>query len=118
MTVDNKLNVSGGVVSKFALGPDRSARFVLVVLTRADAGNSDRRVDVKLKPPTLDEPMPMQFEVPEAAIGEYPGFAFFDIDTKLPSDGRWMVEVTGGGETLSLPLIVSTWEGPLPPGIS
>jgi hypothetical protein len=111
-TVDNKLNVSGGVVSRFALGPDRFVRFVLVVLTRTDDETPDRRVDVTIKPPTLDEPLSMGFEVPEAAIGEFPGFAYFDVEVTLPFDGRWIIEVAGGGETLSLPLVVSAWEGP------
>jgi hypothetical protein len=113
-TVNSKLDVSGGVLSRFALGPNRAARFVLVVLTRADGEDSDRRVDVKIVPPTLGEPLRMSFEAPEAAVGEYPGFAFFDIGVTLPVDGRWVVEVTGGGETLSLPLAVSSWEAPPP----
>jgi hypothetical protein len=50
-TVDNKLNVSGGVLSKFTVGPDRCAQLVLVVLTRADDHESDRFVDVDIKPP-------------------------------------------------------------------
>ena len=41
--VDNKLNVSGGVLSRVAVGPDRSAQLVLVVLTEAQTGNSDNR---------------------------------------------------------------------------
>ena len=91
------------------------ARFALVVLTRADEENSDRRVDVEIKPPTLDEPLSMRFEVPEASIGEFPGFAYFDIEVGLPVDGRWALEVSGGGETLSLPLVVTGWTEPPPP---
>jgi hypothetical protein len=89
-TIDNKLNVAGGVLSKFTLGPDRSASFVLVVLTRADADsdNSDRRIEVELIPPTGEAPVLRRFEVPEASIGEFPGFAFFGIDANLPVDGR------------------------------
>lgn len=114
-TVNNKLDVSGGVLARFALGPDRTARFVLVVLTRADGEDGDRRVEVKIVPPTLDEPLRMSFEAPEAAVGEFPGFAFFDIAVTLPFDGRWVVEVAGGGETISLPLAVSSWGAPPPP---
>ena len=36
-----KLNVQGGVLSKFTVGPDRLARFVLVVLTRP-MGSADQ----------------------------------------------------------------------------
>ena len=116
-TVDNKLNVSGGVLSRFTVGADRLARFVLVVLTKADSGNSDRRVDVEIRPPTLDEPLHRRFDVPEASLGEFPGFAFFDIDVTLPFDGRWVIEVTGGGAGVSLPLVVTGWTLPPPPGI-
>jgi hypothetical protein len=117
-TIDNKLNVAGGVLSKFTVGPDRSASFVLVVLTRADSDNSDnsdnsdRRVEVELIPPTGDAPVMRRFEVPEASIGEFPGFAFFGIDASLPVDGRWVIVVTGGTEAITLPLLVESWTPP------
>ena len=57
-TVDNKLNVQGGVLSRYTVGPDRWAQFMLVVLTRADGEDSDaRRVTVEIRPPTLEEPL-------------------------------------------------------------
>ncbi len=111
-TIDNKLNVAGGVLSKFTVGPDRSASFVLVVLTRADSDNSDRRVEVELIPPTGEAPVLRRFEVPEASIGEFPGFAFFGIDASLPVDGRWVIVVTGGSEAITLPLLVDTGTPP------
>jgi hypothetical protein len=114
-TVDNKLNVQGGVLSRFTVGPDRLAQFMLVVLTQPD-DDSDRRVDVEITPPTLDAPIRTWFEAPEAALGEFPGFAFFGIDVTLPSDGRWVIDVTSGGAGVSLPLVVNTWP-PAPFGI-
>jgi hypothetical protein len=111
-TVDNKLNVQGGVLSKFTVGPDRYARFVLVVLTQPDSEDSDRRVDVEIKPPTLDAPQYKWFDAPEAAVGQFPGFAFFEIDARLPVDGRWTIEVTCGGSSVSLPLVVDGWAPP------
>jgi hypothetical protein len=111
-TVDNKLNVAGGVLSKYTVGPDRSASFVLVVLTRADTDDSDRRVEVELIPPTGDQPIHRRFEVPEASIGEFPGFAFFGVDVSLPVDGRWVIVVTGATEAITLPLLVDTWTPP------
>jgi hypothetical protein len=114
--VDNKLNVQGGVLSKFAVGPDRLARFMLVVLTLPDDDDSDRRIDVEITPPTLDAPLHTSFEAPEATLGEFPGFAFFGIDVTLPSDGRWVIDVTSGGAGVSLPLVVSSW-APAPFGI-
>ncbi len=111
-TVDNKLNIQGGVLARFTVGPDRFARFVLVVLTRADTENSDRRIDIEIMPPTLDEAQHLRFEVPEASLGEFPGFAFFDVGVALPFDGRWMIVVNGGGEAISLPLVVNSWSPP------
>lgn len=108
-TVDNKLNVQGGVLSKYTVGPDRWAQFVLVVLTRSDSEDSDQRVVVQMRPPTLDEPLEQTFMVPEASIGEFPGFAFFDIAVNLPDDGRWVVTVNGGDGVISLPLLVTGW---------
>ena len=119
-TVDNKLNVQGGVLSKYTVGPDRAARFVLVVLTQAeaDAESGDRRLDVELMPPKLDEvPQYRRFEVPEVAIGTFPGFAFFEIDINLPFDGRWVIVVTGGTGAISLPLLVDGWAPPSSLGI-
>jgi hypothetical protein len=115
-TVDNKLDVQGGVLSRFTVGPDRFARFMLVVLTLPDDDDSDRRVDVAITPPTLDAPMRASFEAPEATLGEFPGFAFFGIDVTLPSDGRWLIDVTSGGAGVSLPLFVTSWT-PAPFGI-
>lgn len=112
-TVDQKLNVQGGVLSKFTVGPDRFARFVLVVLTQPDTnGSADRRVDVEIRPPTPDAPVYKWFDAPEAAVGEFPGFAFFEIEARLPADGRWAVEVSCSGTGVSLPLVVSGWTPP------
>ncbi|OBK53965.1 hypothetical protein [Mycobacterium sp. 1081908.1] len=111
-TVDNKLNVQGGVLSKFTVGPDRYARFVLVVLTQSESEDSDRRVDVEIKPPTLDAAQYKWFDAPEAAVGEFPGFAFFEIESRLPVDGRWTIEVSCGDSSVSLPLVVNGWTPP------
>jgi hypothetical protein len=115
--VDNKLNVQGGVLARCVVGPDRLTRFILVVLTLPDDDDSNRRVDVELTPPTPDPPIRMSFEVPDATLSEFPGFAFFGIDVALPSDGRWMIDVTSGGEGVSIPLVVSALTPPAPFGI-
>ena len=104
--VDSKLNVSGGVLSRFGLGPDRSARFVLVVLTQAEPGNTDRQIKIEMRPPTDEDPIKLEFEVPEAAVAEFPGFAFFELQLRLPTDGRWVMVVSGGTGAISLPVLV------------
>ena len=105
--VDNKLNVSGGVLSRFMVGPDRSAQFVLVVLTQAETDSPVRRVDVEIRPPTDDEPLKIEYELPGAAAGGEIGFAYFGIEVRLPVNGRWVFVVTGGAGAISLPLVVS-----------
>ncbi|EUA06102.1 MULTISPECIES: hypothetical protein [Mycobacterium] len=105
--VDNKLNVSGGVLFRYTLDADRLARFLLVVLTQTETGNPDRRVDVEIWPPTDDEPLRMPFELPAAATTAEVGFAIFGIEVTLPVDGRWVIVVSGGAGAISLPLLVS-----------
>ena len=110
--VDNKLNVSGGVLSRFGLGPDRSARFVLVVLTQAEPDDTDRQLKIEMRPPTEDDPINLEFEVPEASVAEFPGFAFFELQLRLPSDGRWVMVVSGSTGSISLPVLVSEMQAP------
>lgn len=105
--VDNKLTVSGGVLFRFAVSAQRSAEFRLVVLTQAETGNPDRRVQVEIRPPHDDEPLSLEFELPAATITAEVGFAIFRISVNLPVDGRWVLLVTGGTGVISLPLMVS-----------
>ncbi|MFV0494240.1 hypothetical protein [Mycobacterium sp.] len=104
--VDNKLNVSGGVLLRYAVDEDRRAEFLLVILTQAETGDPDRRVEVEIVPPTDDDPLTLDFDLPEAATSAELGFAMFPIDVKLPVNGRWVLVVTGGAGVVSLPLIV------------
>jgi hypothetical protein len=102
--VDSKLNVTGGVLSRFVVDVDRLAELLLVVLTQAETGNPDRLINVEIRPPSGDGP---QFELPDAAAGGEIGFAYFRIEVVLPVDGRWVIVVTGGAGVVSLPLMVS-----------
>jgi hypothetical protein len=104
--VDNKLNVTGGVLSKFVVGPDRRAGFLLVVLTQAEADDPDHRVRVEIWPPTGDEPLRATYEMPEQAMLGEIGFAYFPVEVALPVDGRWVIVVAGGPGVISLPLVV------------
>jgi hypothetical protein len=105
--VNNKLNVSGGVLSRFALADDRLAKFVLVVLHQTETDDPDLRVDVEIKPPTDDEPLHREYDLPDSAAAGEIGFAFFPIEVKLPVDGRWVIVVTGGPGKVTLPLLVT-----------
>ncbi len=105
--VDNKLRVSGGVLSGFVVGPDRLARFVLVVLTQTETDSPVRQIEVEIVPPAGEEPLNITYDLPDAAAGGEIGFAFFDVEVPLPIDGRWVLVVTGGSGAISLPLQVS-----------
>ena len=104
--VDNKLSVSGGVLSGFKVGPDRQVKFVLVLLTQAETDSPERRVEVEIMPPTKGEPLKIEYELPDAAAGGEIGFAFFNVEVRLPIDGRWVFVVTCGAGVTSLPLQV------------
>ncbi|GAB3035180.1 hypothetical protein [Mycobacterium bourgelatii] len=105
--VDNKLSVSGGVLSRYTVDEDRVAKFLLVTLTQAEPDNPDRRVNVEIRPPSEDdEPQFLEFELPEAAVASEVGFAIFGIEVILPFNGRWVLLVTGGAGAISLPLLV------------
>ena len=106
--VDNKLSVSGGVLSGFKVGPDRQVKFMLVLLTQAETDSPERRVEVEIMPPTDEESLVIGYQLPDAAVGGEIGFAFFDVDVVLPVNGRWVFVVSGGGGTFSLPLLVSS----------
>jgi hypothetical protein len=105
--VNNKLSVSGGVLSGFTVEDDRLAQFLLVVLTQAETLSPVRHVEVEIRPPTDDQSLTVEYELPEAAVAAEVGFAIFPIDVTLPVDGRWVIVVTGGAGVISLPLMVS-----------
>jgi hypothetical protein len=105
--VNNKLAVSGGVLYRFAVEADRLAQFLLVLLTQAETDSPVRQVQVEIRPPTDDQPLTVEYELPEAAVAAEVGFAIFPIDVNLPVDGRWVIVVTGGSGVISLPLLVS-----------
>ncbi|BAV43737.1 hypothetical protein [Mycobacterium ulcerans] len=105
--VDNKLNVSGGVLYRYWVDTDRAARFLLVVLTQTETDDPHQRIEVEIRPPTDDEPLLMGFELPDAATTAEVGFAIFNVEVSLPADGRWVIVVTGGAGAISLPLLIS-----------
>jgi hypothetical protein len=65
-----------------------------------------------MRPPTDDDPLRLEFEVPEASVAEFPGFAFFELQLRLPDDGRWVLVVTGGTGAVSLPVLVTGFAPP------
>jgi hypothetical protein len=112
--VDNKLNVSGGVISNYKIGRDRVAQFHIVVLTQGDTGSSgdaDRLVVIEVSPPNGGEPLHMHRELPVKLTNADVGFACFQLRLTLNLNGRWVVTMSGAAGAISLPLTVS---GPSP----
>ena len=109
--VNNKLNVRGGVISKYKVGRDRVANFDLVVLTQGDAKDADRLLVVEVSPPNGAEALHMHRELPSNLTDADVGFACFQFQLTLNLNGRWMISLSGKAGSVSLPLTVS---GPSP----
>lgn len=106
--VDNKLHIWGGVISHCRLGPERTVRLVLVALTQAETDNTDRTIDVDIRPPNDEDSLHISLEVPETTANNDIGFSYWPLPLQLPFDGRWVFALTAaGGSEVSFPLIVS-----------
>jgi hypothetical protein len=108
---NNKLNVRGGVISKYKVGRDRVAQFDIVVLTQRDDSGADRLLVVEVSPPNGAEPLHMHRELPVNLTDADVGFACFQFRLTLNLNGRWIITMTGAAGSVSLPLTVS---GPSP----
>jgi hypothetical protein len=109
--VANKLEVQGGVISKYKVDRDRVAKFDIVVLTQGDTGGADRLVVIEVSPPEGGEPLHMHRELPMNLLNGDVGFACFQFQLTLNVNGRWNIAMKGAAGEVSLPLTVS---GPLP----
>jgi hypothetical protein len=99
------------VICKYKVGPDRVAKFDLVVVTQGDTGGADRLVVIEISPPNGGQPIHMHRQLPANLTTADVGFVCFQFRLNLNSNGRWTVGMTGEAGEVSLPLIVS---GPLP----
>jgi hypothetical protein len=109
--VANKLEVQGGVISKYKVGRDRVAQFDIVVLTQGDTGGADRLVVIEVSPPEGGQPLHMHRELPTTLMNADVGFACFQFRLNLNVNGRWTIAMKGAAGEVSLPLTVT---GPLP----
>ena len=101
--VDNKLDVRGGVLAACEVGPDHIAKVTLVVLTRAEAGDKAAKLNIEVVKPSGDSES-VELDIPGATLGGENGFAFFPIGIQAETYGRYVLEVTSGGGSVSLPL--------------
>ena len=105
--VDNKLDVRGGVLSSFRVGPDRLVKVDLVVLTQAQASDKDVRLNVELVKPS-GEIQIVEAAIPDITLKGDNGFAFFPLGLTAETDGRYVLVVTCGGSSVSLTLNVTS----------
>ena len=102
---DNKLDVSGGVVSYFTPRPDRVVQFTLVVLLQ-HGGGDNRAIQLELIPPNGEDPLKMPLALsPEAFNGEI-AFQIYGLGITMPFDGRWVCILSTGEASVSLPMNV------------
>jgi hypothetical protein len=116
---DNKLQVSGGVLSSFTTGADRSVNLIVVILTHADegvqpaGGRHAKSVDgQQLSIVQLEITQPsgeiatVGFELPGDLNDSEVGCAFFPLELELPFDGRHELVLTCNQVRIPLPLTV------------
>jgi hypothetical protein len=119
--VDNKLQVSGGVLSSFTAGADRSVNIVIVLLTHGDEavpstsgrhaksteGQQLSIVQLEITQPTgqvSSNGLELPAELDESEVG----CAFFPLELLLPFDGRHEIVLTCHEVRISLPLTIIT----------
>jgi len=105
--VDNKLDVKGGVLSSYRVGPDRIAKLNLVVLTQAQAFDKDVRLNIEVVKPS-GEIQAVQAAIPDVTLKGENGFAFFPVGLIAETDGRYVLVVTCGGSSVSITLKVTS----------
>lgn len=103
--VDNKLNVTGGVVSKYEAGPQRICNPTLVVLLRSHPGETSATFDMTVTGPT-GSPQRAEVSVPDSCLGGDVGFMLLPLAIAVPGNGRYMIKVGTGGRSIDLPLNV------------
>lgn len=107
--VDGTLHVWGGVLSVWAVYPqNRWAQFALVVLTQAQTGEDARTITVEVVSPDDGPSRVLTREYPHETAAREVGFAIFPLPLHLTVDGRFVLLVSSGGGTISVPLTVET----------
>ena len=104
--VNNGLNVRGGVLASYQVGPDRIARVTVVVLTQPEAGDKAPKLKIEIVKPSGDSLSSLIGDIPKATLGGDNGFAFFPCEIHAETNGRYLVVVTSGSSSISLPLRV------------
>jgi hypothetical protein len=106
---DGKLDVRGGFLRHFHVGPDRTAEMTLIVFTEFEDGDTTPKVTVGLMKPSGDsQEEQIDVPVPSLAPGGEVAFAFWSILIPVEDDGKYLLEVRGDKGAVSLPLTVQS----------
>ncbi|MDY6995218.1 MAG: hypothetical protein SW019_01395 [Actinomycetota bacterium] len=103
--VDNKLNVTGGVVSTYRMGSHPIIPVTLVVLTRSQPFDMAPTLTVTITNPA-GESRDVELEVPLASLGGEIGFFCVPLRIPVPALGRYTVVLPAQGGSIELPLTV------------
>lgn len=103
--IDNKLNIQGGVVDTYSIGPDRSIPVTLVVLIAPQPFDKAPMIQLTITNPS-GAAQESTLEVPESSLGGEVGFVCAAMRISAPADGRYLVSVGTQGGALGLPLTV------------
>lgn len=105
--VDNKLNITGGVISACHVGPERAAQATLVVLIQPEPTDRDPKINLEITGPSGTSES-AQLDVPPTSLGGEVGFVYFPMQMPLPQDGRYVLAVSSDNGAVALPLNVSS----------
>lgn len=103
--VDNKLEVTGGVVSAYRRGEGPTVPVTLVVLTRSQAFDKAPKVILTVEGPSGDSTI-VELDVPDSCLGGEIGFFCAPMRIPVPVDGRYVFSIPGQGGAIELPLNV------------
>lgn len=107
--VDGKLDVRGGFLRHFQVGPDRTAEMTLIVFTEFEDGDTTPQLTVGLMKPSGDsQEEQIDVPAPSMAPGGEVAFAFWSIVIPVEEDGKYLLEVRGDKGAVSLPLTVQS----------
>ena len=76
-----------------------------MVLIQPEPFDQAAKIDVRFTDP-VGTPLDVQFDVPASSLGGEVGFALYPLKLPVPVDGRYLLEVSGRGGFVSLPLTV------------
>ncbi len=103
--VDNKLNVTGGVVSTYRVSSQPVIPVTLVVLTRSQPFDMAPTVTVTITNPG-GESTDVELEVPPSSLGGEIGFFSAALRIPVPALGRYVIALPAQGGSIELPLTV------------